>query len=817
MLCHVALCTPPYTTLTYTTPEGFPSFDWTPGLRVAVPLGNGAIRVGVITAVFSDDDVQAFAGASAGQHSAGPSEGIKLRPITWPLELSPLLPIDYMDTVAQLAARQYSSPGRILGNLLPQGLRVTARIRVRQYLPDLDGKGRKPRLFALRDIPAMAESERLTLARDYAEGRAELLMLAEDAADGELCMLTCEPPWPVRPNAVKQRELLDWLLQNGAVSRRRLRDALPDSSAVLTALVKAKLIELRPAYADMDEAEPGEALLPPPEAPFQLSKDQSVSLEGFRKAMDELASGSRKDFAHLLYGVTGSGKTAVYLELAYACFQRGRSALILAPEVAIALKLRRDAEQRFPNLPIFFYHGYQSQQQRERTFRRLAERRDPCLIIGTRSALFLPMPSLGAIVLDEEHDGSFKQEDRLPYQAKEVAWERARRHRALLVLGSATPDIKTYHAARQGAFPVARLSHRVGGGTLPEIELVDIKEQPSSRLLSPRAVEALRETVQRGEQAVVMLNRRGYAPLMYCLDCGTVARCPNCDIALTYHKRREQMVCHYCGHARPYPSPCAKCGSLNFLPMGEGTEKLEESLAGEELAGALPPGGRVLRLDRDSTSRPGRMEEILASFARQEAQVLVGTQMLSKGHHFPNVTLALIADGDMGLNLPDYRAAERTFQLLVQSSGRAGRGEKPGRVLIQTRDINHYCWEFVKTGDYDGFYEHEIALRQQRRYPPFVKLALIRLSYPRDWKDGQGRVNQFSAALRQHGRALGLTVLGPAPAPLARIQGRSRFQCLVKAGNWQNIRNAYAAALRELGNLPHDLRITLDLDPVNML
>ncbi|MBQ4616212.1 MAG: primosomal protein N' [Mailhella sp.] len=817
MLCHVALCTPPYATLTYSTPDGFPGFDWKPGLRVAVPLGNGAIRVGVVTAVFPDDDERAFAAASAGQHSTKKTSDITLRPVTWPLELTPLLPRDYMDTVEQLAARQYSSPGRILGSLLPQGLRITARIRVRQYLPDLDGKGRKPRLFALREIPSLPDSERLVLARDYMEGRAELLMLAEDAADGELCVLNCEPPWPVRPNAVKQRELLDWLLQNGAVSRRRLRDALPDSSSTLTALVKAKHIELRPTNAEIDEVEPGEELLPPPDAPFQLSEDQNAALNAFRNTMDKLDSGKPYPFAHLLFGVTGSGKTAVYLELAYACFLRGRSALILAPEVAIALKLRRDAEQRFPGMPIFFYHGYQSQPQRERTFRRLAERREPCLIIGTRSALFLPLPPLGAIVLDEEHDGSFKQEDRLPYQAKEVAWERARRHRALLVLGSATPDIKTFHAAELGAFPLSRLTHRVGGGTLPEIELVDIKDQPASRLLSPRAVEALRETVQRGEQAVVMLNRRGYAPLMYCLDCGTVTRCPNCDIALTYHKRREQMVCHYCGHTKPFPAPCAKCGGLNFLPMGEGTEKLEESLAGEELAGALPPGGRVLRLDRDSTSRPGRMEEILSAFARQEAQVLVGTQMLSKGHHFPNVTLALIADGDMGLNMPDYRSAERTFQLLVQSAGRAGRGDKPGRVLIQTRDIGHYCWDFVKSGDYEGFYRHEIALRQQRRYPPFIKLALIRLSYPWDWNEGQSRVNQFSSSLRQHGRALGLTILGPAPAPLARIQGRSRFQCLVKAADWQNIRKAYAAALHDMGTLPHDLRITLDLDPVNML
>lgn len=817
MICHVALCSPPYATLSYLTPEEFPGFSWQPGIRVAVPLGNGAIRAGVIVAVFSEDDENAEHGVFSGQHAMPRKEGITLRPLTWPLEKTPLLPADYMDTVAQLAARQYSSPGRILGNLLPQGLRITARIRVRQYLPDLNGKGRRPRLFALRDIPSMPQAERASLAQDFMNGRAELLMLAEDTAQGELCALACDPPWPVRPHAARQREVLDWLLKNGVCSRKKLREALPDSGPALTSLVKNKLVELRPCDTEEDEAEPGEDLLPPPEAPFTLSEEQQAALDGYCREMDALAKGQERPSPHLLFGITGSGKTAVYLELARACLARGRSALILAPEVAIALKLRRDAAERFPGTPLFFYHGYQSQQQRERTFRRLAARKEPCLIIGTRSALFLPMPPLGAIVLDEEHDGSFKQEDRLPYQAKEVAWERARRHRALLILGSATPDIKTFHAAMEGAFPLARLTHRAGGGSLPVIELVDIREQPSSRLLSPRAVEALRETVQKGEQAVVLLNRRGYSPLMYCLDCGTVAKCPHCDIALTYHKKREQLVCHYCGHTRPYPSPCEKCGGLNFLPMGEGTEKLEESLAGEELAGALPPGGRVLRLDRDSTARPGRMEEILSAFARQEAQVLVGTQMLSKGHHFPNVTLAVVADGDMGLNMPDYRSAERTFQLLVQSSGRAGRGEKPGRVLIQTRDIHHYCWQFVENGDYEGFYEHEIALRKQRRYPPFVKLALIRLSYPWDWNEGQKYVNAFASALRKHGRELGLTVLGPAPAPLARIQGRSRFQCLIKAGAWHIVRQAYALALRDMGNLQHDMRISLDLDPVNML
>ena len=295
---------------------------------------------------------------------------------------------------------------------------------------------------------------------------------------------------------------------------------------------------------------------------------------------------------------------------------------------------------------------------------------------------------------------------------------------------------------------------------------------------------------------------------MYCIDCGKVARCPHCDIGLTYHKGRERLVCHYCGYSVPFPSPCPSCKGLHFHPMGQGTARVEEYIGT-----LLPPGGRVLRLDRDSTRRPGRMEEILESFARQEAQVLVGTQMLSKGHHFPHVTLAVVADGDIGLNLPDYRAAERTFQLLVQSSGRAGRGGKPGQVIIQTRDVNHYCWQYVKNGDYEGFYEHEIALRRRRRYPPFINLALLRISYPMDWVDGPTQLARITALLRSESK--GVTVLGPAPAPLPLLRGRRRFQCLLKAGDWQSIRALYGVLLPLAS--PPNLRISLDIDPVNML
>lgn len=803
MLFRLALLSPPYATLTYSAPAWLPAGLWRPGLRVAVPLGAGAARAAVLL-------------EECGEESS-PREGVKVRDMLWPLESFPLLTQEYLDMIRELASRQLSTPGRILGTVLPRGLRTTARIRVREFRPD----GR-PVFHPLRDLASLDSSALLELGRAFAGGRAEVLALGEDAAAGEGCRLTCEPPWAVRPNAARQRMVLDYLLEHGVVSRRRLAEDLPGSASALAALTRAGLVAITSLSGEEDGSEPQEELLPPPSPPFELSRDQRIALDGYCRALD--AAGLREGGAetHLLFGVTGSGKTAVYLELARACLERGRSALLLAPEVALALKLRRDAASRFPEMPVFLFHGYQSPPARERTFRILADRArigSPCLVVGTRSALFLPLPSLGAIVLDEEHDSSFKQDEGMHYQAKEVAWYRASRHQALLVLGSATPDIKTFYAARQGTFPLARLPRRVGGGALPAIELVDIRESASDSLLAPASREALRETVKRGEQAVVLLNRRGYAPLMYCLDCGTVARCPRCDIGLTYHKRREQMVCHYCGYTRPFPSPCTACRGIHFLPMGEGTERLEEQLAGRELAGVLPPGGRVLRLDRDSTRRPGRMEEILSAFARGEAQVLVGTQMLSKGHHFPQVTLALIADADLGLNLPDYRAAERTFQLLIQSAGRAGRGEKPGRVLIQTRDTRHYCWRFVEQADYEGFYEHEIALREKRRYPPFVKLALARASFPPDWKEGPVLLDAFSSALRAAGREAGVTVMGPAPAPLARLQGRLRFQYLLKAGDWRAVRTVYSGALRTAipGTAPREWRSTLDLDPVNML
>jgi primosomal protein N' (replication factor Y) len=780
----VAILSPPYSSLQYAGPDYLPETIWQAGLRVAVPLGKG-LRAGIIL-----------------EHSAVPQnlpEGVALKALCWPLEAGPLLDAVYMDMIRQLALRQGVTPGCILGHALPRGLRDAAA-RLRHF------SGGKARILSLRTLASLTPEELVPLGLAWMRGEMDVLPARSDAALGEYCRLMADPPWQVRPAAHRQIALLEYLLEHGSTNRRALLKALGQGSAsALESLVRQNIVHIGPLEDLPDADEHQEELLPPPPLPFDLSGEQKQALTTLREALH-----SRRPGSHLLFGITGSGKTAIYLELARDCLAQGKSALLLAPEVALALKLLRDARLALPGAPITLFHGYQSAARREDAFRKLGSGTGPHLVIGTRSALFLPLPDLSLIVLDEEHDSSFKQEEGFSYHAKDLAWFRAEQNKGLLVLGSATPDLKSFYAAGCGGLRLSRLEQRVGGGSLPSIRLVDISGLgATASLLARESLDALRQTVARGEQAVVLLNRRGYAPQMYCLNCNAAAHCPHCAISLCYHKGRERLLCHYCGYNVPFPQPCATCKGLHYLPMGEGAERLAEHLA------TLLAPAKLLRLDRDTTRRPGRMEEILTAFARREAQILVGTQMLSKGHHFPQVTLALVADGDLGLNLPDYRAAERSFQLLVQSAGRAGRGGQAGEVLIQTRDRSHYCWDFVLRSDYEGFYQAEIARREQRRYPPFVRLALARVSFDAAREEALAEINRLGQNLRAAGRELDVTVLGPALAPISMVGGRKRFHCLLKGQDWSAIRTAYAKAASGVdGDL---LRLALHLDPVNML
>lgn len=785
LLAQAALLSPPYSTLSYLLPAGFSPEFWRAGLRIAVPLGR-SIRAAVLIEISEADN-----------------PGYKLRELVWPLEHKPLLSQEYMRYAGQFAVRQAQSVGRVLSNMLPAGLRET-KITLRFFSQTL------PQDLKLSQVAGLAAQVRAELAPLWEQGKGKVLHI-KNSADEELYALKATPPWPVRPSASKQLQLLEYLEGRGLITRRRIINELGEGTAsVLKELVKRGLVELKPEEPGAQESgldaqgwldKYGSIL--EKAAPFELNDNQSAALED----CSNIVAGG-KSCTRLLYGITGSGKTAVYLELSARALQQGRSVLLLAPEVALALKLRRNAEERFPGLPVHLFHGYQSQAAREQTFRLMARCKEPVLVVGTRSALFLQMPPLGVIILDEEHDSSFKQDERLNYQAKDLAWFLSLQHKALLLMGSATPDLKTFYAAEKGEIKMHRLSERVGGGNLPAVSLSLMpRSMGQGGILTPESSQALDDCLEQGGQAVILLNRRGYAPSMYCLACGTVLRCPDCEIALTYHKGRDKLICHYCGYNAAFPLPCPSCKSMHYLPMGEGTQKLEERLMGE-----LKPSVRVLRLDRDSTSRPGSMEDILESFGRGEAEVLVGTQMLSKGHHFPRVSLAIVADGDMGLNSLDYNAAERTFQLIVQASGRSGRGETPGRVVIQTRDPGHYCWEYILNNDYEGFYHRELERREKRRYPPFVRLALMRISYPLGWDQGPVILQRLSEALQKAGKELGVAVLGPAPAPFPMRERRLRYQCLFKGQDWQKIRGVYNAAASLVPQGPQ-MRVSLDIDP----
>jgi len=755
-----------------------------------VPVGR-SFRLGVILSHSSTEEIASR----------------DLKPLAWPLEREPLLTGDVLELVRHLALRQMAEEGQILAAVLPKALRAM------KIAFTLSGEISSNTL-SLEEILQSAPAELAALGRAWQDGRLTPLVRGQRMDERVAYEPVHEPPWRVRPGAKRQLAVLEHLFAHGRATAEQLRRVVSaDALKIVKDLERKGLV--RVAVAD-DEAS-GQELSPAfaetvPDADevarIALTVEQVAALAVLEGDLEKgLGEGFR--MVRLVHGVTGSGKTLLYLRLARSCLAKGKSVLLLAPEVALSAQLWAQVDRKFPDAKRHWYHGYLAAGPKLAIFHALKSG-GPHIVVGTRSALFLPFANLGLVILDEEHDASYKQDEGFNYQAKEVAFFRIRQG-GLLVLGSATPDIKTHYAASRNEIAGIGLRQRISSSPTPEIRLVDMRRESRSEPLSVECREELRQVLERGEQAMFLLNRRGFAPLVSCLDCGRAPQCLQCEVGLTYHKGWERLLCHYCGYTAHFPCPCTHCGGSRFLPMGEGTEGLEEYLTG-----MLSPEQTVVRLDRDNTRRQGSLEDILGAFAQGRAQVMVGTQMLSKGHHFPNVTLVAAVDGDVGLNLPDYRAAEKTFQLLVQLAGRAGRGERPGRVLIQTSNPDHPCWRHICAGDYQGFFLQELERRRKLAYPPFVKLGMIRCSYPRQWAQGGEALDQIGEHLRNEAARLGMRILGPAPAPLGQLKGRKRFHCLLKALRWQDIREMFRS-LRRVVPGSSSLRIGLDLDPVNML
>jgi len=536
---------------------------------------------------------------------------------------------------------------------------------------------------------------------------------------------------------------------------------------------------------------------------FTLTDEQASALEKINASVDE-ANG--KTF--LLQGITGSGKTEVYLRAAAKAVEQGKQVLMLVPEIALTAQLVKRFKAWFGDM-VAVAHSKLSQNERGDVWYKM-HTHQANILIGVRSAVFAPFKNLGLIIIDEEHESSYKQEERPNYHARAVALQRSRYTGAPLILGSATPDLESYYKAINGEYEHLRLTKRATGSLLPTVEIVDMRKELQERnfsVLSRKLKQALVTTASSGEQAIVLLNRRGYSTFVLCRDCGASIVCPHCAVALVYHSAGEAMRCHYCGNTAEIPAECPTCHSRRIKFFGTGTQKAEAEL--EEL-----PEIRVLRMDQDSTAQKFAHADILSSFARGERNVLIGTQMVAKGHDIPNVTLVGVLSADSALNLPDFRASERTFSLLTQAAGRAGRGDKAGHVIFQAYDVENKVLQQAARQDYDSFALDELKDRKAFFYPPFAQMLKMTVW---DKDEGQAlalakKVTTFLQAQQLEGKLNDILVLGPFPGLVAKVRDMYRFNILVKAKDMQPVKDALLESeFREQRNL------FFDVDPVNVI
>ncbi len=603
------------------------------------------------------------------------------------------------------------------------------------------------------------------------------------------------------PSGTRQREVLECVQASGEASLSLLRSRFDAPHAVLKRLVDLGCLEVEEVERCRD---PFAAEVVAAHHPIALNHDQQKALAQIEAHLCALPG----FHPMLLHGVTGSGKTEVYLRAIAKTLESGRQSLVLVPEIALTPQLVSRFRSWFQDRParLAVLHSGLSEGERYDAWRQVA-RGEIDVVIGARSAIFAPLPELGLIVVDEEHDGSYKQSESFRYNARDLALLRGQMDEAVVILGSATPSLTIYQRANDGLLGRLELPVRTSQRPLPEVQLVDLAQHDRNNLLSDALQQALGETLAAGEQALLLLNRRGYSPYLLCHDCGTTQRCPNCDITLTFSKVQGCLRCHYCDYRESPPNQCGGCGGARVLPEGSGTERLEEDLL-ERF-----PGARLARMDRDTTGRKGAHGRLIDRMHAGEIDILIGTQMIAKGHDFPAVTLVGVLNADAALNLPDFRSAERVYALLSQVAGRAGRGDRPGRVLIQTYAPDNYTLELVAKHDYRGFAALELSQRSALSYPPFGHLVNLVLA-----GNDLLKVRQAVDFLAEQLAAAGedVEILGPAPCMLPRLRNKHRMQILLKAVKRAPLRRLVDLLAQLRPRVPAGVALTIDVDPIDM-
>jgi len=577
----------------------------------------------------------------------------------------------------------------------------------------------------------------------------------------------------------------------------------------------SRIIRLAEYVSESYLSSVGEALgkaLPSGES--SRSRPRSSRIRTIRESGIDLTPGQKEVYenikspgsgAHLIFGITGSGKTEVYMTAAIDAVSKGLSVIYLVPEITLSSQIHERLYKVFGE-NLIVYHSHLTQNQRLANWKKFYKG-EAMVAVGTRSAVFLQCPRLGLIIIDEEHDSSYKEQSTPRYNARRIAFFRGETENATLILGSATPSIETLYAAERGKIRLHKLDERYGEGKLPVIEIVKLKS--SNEEITPRLKLYTNRAIKNGNQAVYLLNRRGFAPFVLCGDCGSAVECPDCSIGMNFH-RGKGMLCHYCGFMAEVPVICAKCGSENILKLGTGTQKIEEIVAKEF------PGYRIFRLDQDSARKKDAIYDLLEMMQKREIDILLGTQMISKGFDFHGVTVAGIILADIGLNMPDFRATEKIFSLLIQLSGRSGRGAGEGRVIIQTLNDENPVFGFLKRHDYLGFYREELKIRRLMNYPPFSRLARI-VVRGKDEESVSLSADTLAEFMKKTGpeKYPDIMVLGPSPAPLTKIGGNYRYHIILKSGRLKDLTEFIKTAIDSFKSKA--VYIEIDIDPVDML
>ena len=783
--------------LTYLLPESLPTAPV--GARVLVPLGTRLLTGCVVPT----DEAPSAA---------------DLKSVVDVFDTEPWLPVPVVELALWVAEYYACGPGDAVAAAMPPRSWVVGDRQAELTAAGQNASARGRRAEVIDTLRAGRASVS-SLARRLGGGAHALV--AKLAAEG---LVEVTQPLQGRPSAFRRvrmasitadgKALLASEARLGSRQQQALErlDGEPDGVAVsrldvplttLRSLATRNAVRLWQEVVERDpwadETLPGAGGAEPP----ALTKDQARVVAGLSDALEDGGFG-----VCLLHGVTGSGKTEVYLQLAGAAAATGRQTLILVPEIGLTPVVASRFRARFGDR-VAVQHSGLSDGARHDQWHRI-RRGEVDVVVGTRSAVFAPVQRLGLIVVDEEHDGSYKQEESPRYHGRDVAVMRAKRAGALAVLGSATPSLESYRHALSGRYRLQALPQRVEARPLPTVRVVDMRDEFADRgpdvVLSSALERALAERLERREQALVLLNRRGFATTVFCRQCGRSLECPNCSVSLTFHRHENRARCHYCGYSRARPGTCPDCGGGFLEQSGFGTERVEAEIR------ALSPDARVGRLDRDTVRRKGGAARLLGRFGSGALDVLVGTQMVAKGHDFPRVTLVGVISADVGLGLADFRTAERTFQLLTQVAGRAGRGETPGEAVIQTVHPDHYGIRYACNQAYEPFFEEERRYRTAMRYPPESALVSV-IIRAKTAAQAMGDAGTLASRLRQ--RPSHYQVLGPAPAPLSRLRGQHRVQTLVKGPHRREMREAIQAVFADLPEIGR--RAVVDVDPLSIL